>query len=104
MDALVVLVGGGALAGSFFLAHRRWPGYHLGKFGWMVLGFVITLAGYELWSLAVTGKTQSQNFWAFSLAHPWPAIVLAALLGIGLNVVWVHLLWKLLRRWRERLR
>jgi hypothetical protein len=61
-----------------------WIAYVFAIFG-VVFG---AFEGFAKWK---TGKTVSQNFWAFSKDHP----VKAWIVLIGMQVAWLALLWHL---------
>lgn len=88
MDALVAVLA----LGSLWLAFRR-----IGWWRWFWGGLAVYLGGFELTAKLVTGKTLSQQYWAWAVTSPWwwaPAL-LVAVGGLGLAV---HLVWKRIRR------
>lgn len=88
MDAVIAV----AVVAAFYVAFRT-----IGWWRWFWLGLAIYLAGFELAAKAWTGKTISQQYWAWAATSPWwwaPAL-LVAVGGIGLAV---HLSWKRLKR------
>ena len=88
MDAVVAL----ACVGLLLLAFWR-----IGWWRWFWWSLAMLLVIWEVAAKLVTGKTLSQQYWAWSMTSDWwwvPAS-LVALGGIGLAT---HLCWK---RWRR---
>jgi len=71
-----------------------------GRIYWLVMMSIIgiILGTTEIVSVLDTGKTISQHFWDWSLAHPSSAWVALGLLAFGWGVLLVHLAWKLLKK------
>ena len=92
MDALIALLAVLALLVAFYLAGLYW-------WVWFWAGMTVLLALFELAAKLHTGKTLSQQFWAYSLVNKDEGLGLGILViagGIGLGT---HLLWKLLKEY-----
>ena len=90
IDAVVAVLAVAALMWAFGAAGLRW-------WVWFWGGMTALLALFELASKLETGRTLSQQFWAYSLTHQGSAWTLAGLVaggGIGLAA---HLLWKIIK-------
>jgi len=88
MDALVAV----AVIASLYLAFRR-----IGWWKWFWLANAALVGVFELTARLVTGKTLSQQYWAWAQTSPWwwlPASLIAVG-GIGLAL---HLVWRKVRR------
>ena len=93
MDAIVALAAFGFLIFSFF---------KIGWWRWFWIAQAVLLGGFELGAKIVTGKTISQQFWAFyadNTAQGTLALVTLGTLAAGLIV---HLMWKKIKEWREK--
>lgn len=88
MDAVIAVMA----VAAFILAFWR-----IGLWRWFWFGLAIYLGLFELGAKLITGRTISQQYWAWAQTSPWwwmPAL-LVALGGIGLAL---HLVWKRIRR------
>ena len=88
MDAVVAILAIAALFYSF----RK-----IGWWKWFWVGQTVLLGGFELGAKIVTGKTLSQQFWAYMAVNPvqaWVAIATLLILAAGLAI---HLAWKWLK-------
>ena len=88
MDALVALLAVGCLLAAF---------WRIGWWRWFWGSLSVLLGGFELGAKLATGKTLSQQYWAWAQTSPWwwlPAS-LVAVGGIGLAV---HLVWRKVRK------
>lgn len=61
-----------------------------------MIGLVIIAS--EILSKISTGRTISQHFWVWSLAHPSTAWLVLGLLFLGWLILLLHLAWKMLFR------
>ncbi len=89
MDALVAVAAVAALVYGF----RK-----VGLWKWFWLGLAGYLGVFELVAKWTTGKTLSQQFWAYSTQHGSTAVALAALVAVGGIGLAVHLIWKWIKR------
>ena len=88
MDAVIAV----AVVVAICLAFWR-----VGVWRWVWLSIAAVVGGWEAFAYLTTGKTISQQYWAWASTSPWwwlPAL-LVALGGIGLAT---HLVWKRLRK------
>lgn len=69
----------------------------VGIWSWFLLALGALIGLGEVASLAVTGKTLTQTFWAFHQANPTQGWLLIALIGIASCLLMVHLAWKQIR-------
>ena len=89
MDAIIAIV---VLVGILALWWRlKW-------WRWFWIALVALLGGFELTAKLVTGKTLSQQFWAYIQVHSvygWVMVASLILGGVGLGV---HLAWKQIKK------
>lgn len=88
MDALIALFAIFALCVAF---------WKIGVWRWVWVSIGVAVGGWEVIVYVSTGKTISQQYYAWAETSPWwwlPAL-LVALGGIGLAL---HLVWKRIRR------
>ncbi len=91
MDAIIAVIAIAILLLAFHLAKLHW-------WVWFWTGMIALLGSFELGAKLVTGKTLSQQFWAYSLANPvegWILGLIVTFAGAGLGI---HLLWKLIKQ------
>lgn len=86
-DAVVAVVAILVLLLPFALSGLWW---------WVALIGVIAgvVAAFELSARAKSGKTLSQQFWAFKQQHPKTAWAIVGLLALAWAGLLVHLVWK----------
>ena len=90
IDAIVAVAAMAALIGAFAVAGLRW-------WVWFWSGMTAMLALFELASKLETGRTLSQQFWAYSLTNHLSAWLLAGMVAVGGIGLSAHLLWKILK-------
>jgi hypothetical protein len=90
VDAIVAVLAVAAFMWAFGSAGLRW-------WVWFWAGMTGLLALFELASKLETGRTLSQQFWAYSLNHHAGAWMLAGLVAAGGIGLAAHLLWKIIR-------
>jgi hypothetical protein len=91
MDAIVAVISISMLLLAFHLAGLQW-------WVWFWAGMIALLGLFELAAKLHTGKTLSQQFWAYSLANRDEGLILGIIViagGVGLGI---HLLWKLIKQ------
>lgn len=88
MDAIIAVVCVGALYMSF----RK-----IGWWRWFWIGLAVYLGAFELVAKIMTGKTISQQYWAWAQTSSmwWLPALFVAIGGIGLAV---HLIWKRIKK------
>jgi len=90
MDAVIAVLFVSMLIAAFYFAKLYW-------WVWFWTAVTLLLAGFELASKVKTGRTLSQQFWAYSVVHKEEAWILTAVvlvMGIALPL---HLIWKVIK-------
>lgn len=86
-DALVAVVVIAVLVGTFWAVG-------LGYWTWLWALIVLAVVAMELIAKLRTGRTLSQQFWAYRKRHPKTAWAITALLAAGWAGLLIHLNWR----------